>query len=248
MDLTKEAIKYLAEQGINPAARLIELGTDQNFVIDNNGNAQELEPRVYTARSAIALNTLTGLVEYIKSNLERQKDKLILQVVNEREVSLKGLLQIDGSREELAVAQAIVPRFSFDHFYDTEEMNIALQSKFVINEHQTLLLKVIGNIAEKNVSEASDDGVSQAVTIKQGVASKVDVKVPNPVVLAPYRTFLEVEQPESKFIFRMQEGPRAAIFEADGGAWRNEAIRNIRDFMAKELKNELENQRITILA
>ena len=49
-----------------------------------------------------------------------------------------------------------------------------------------------------------------------------DVKVPNPVTLRPFRTFIEVEQPESKFIFRMREGGRCAIFEADGahGSWR----------------------------
>ena len=64
--------------------------------------------------------------------------------------------------------------------------------------------------------------------------------MPNPVELAPYRTFPEVEQPISKFIFRMQEGPRAALYEADGGAWRNKAILSIKEYLQEELK-ELEN-------
>ncbi|MFR2552756.1 MAG: hypothetical protein ACLS8D_13125 [Clostridioides difficile] len=34
----------------------------------------------------------------------------------------------------------------------------------------------------------------------------------------------------------MKEGPSAALFEADGGAWRNEAIKNIKEYLAKELE------------
>ena len=67
----------------------------------------------------------------------------------------------------------------------------------------------------------------------------MEMVVPNPVLLKPYRTFIEVQQPESAFIFRMQDGPRAALFEADGGAWRIEAMENIRAYLAKELKEEL---------
>ncbi len=61
-------------------------------------------------------------------------------------------------------------------------------------------------------------------------------------------TFLEVEQPVSQFVFRMKDGPRAAIFEADGGAWRNQAIVNIREYLKEQLAEEVESQRITILA
>lgn len=68
------------------------------------------------------------------------------------------------------------------------------------------------------------------------------------MILAPYRTFLEVEQPESQFIFRMKDGPRGAIFEADGGAWRNQAIVNIREYLKEQLSEEVESKRVTILA
>jgi hypothetical protein len=73
------------------------------------------------------------------------------------------------------------------------------------------------------------------VTVKTGIAKIEDVFVPNPVVLAPYRTFPEIAQPESKFIFRMQTGPTAALFEADGGAWRNEAMGRIKAWLEEQL-------------
>ena len=69
------------------------------------------------------------------------------------------------------------------------------------------------------------------------MAKVADVVVPNPVTLAPYRTFLEVEQPASKFIFRIKEGGQLALFEADGGAWQHEAILNIKNYLIEQLKD-----------
>jgi hypothetical protein len=91
----------------------------------------------------------------------------------------------------------------------------------VKNEDRDIMLKVVGNIKEETVNTIGDDGVSQAVVAKMGVATVANVKVPNPVVLKPYRTFVEVDQPESEFIFRMQSGPRCALFEATAanGNW-----------------------------
>ena len=247
MDLTKEALKYLAENTIKPEERVVEID-GSNFVIDETGHYDRVRPKVYNAKSPLVMRTLTGLVDYIKSNLERQESKLLLHVEKPTEVSLLGLLAEDGSREYLASAQAIVPGFSFNSFLNIEEFNVALQSTFVKNNDREILLKVVGNLKEDNVKTTGDDGVSQAVTIKTGIASAADVKVPNPVTLAPYRTFVEVEQPESKFIFRMQGGPRGAIFEAEGGAWRNQAILNIKKYLENQLSDEIKNGKITILA
>lgn len=167
---------------------------------------------------------------------------------DERTVHLKSGLFPNGERELIVEANAITPRFYYDRFLNMEELNISLQSKFTETEGRDILLTVIGNLKEENVRATGDDGVSQAVTVKQGVASAADVRVPNPVNLAPYRTFLEVEQPASDFIFRMQDGPAGAIFEADGGAWRNQAITNVREYLENALAEEIENGRITIIA
>ena len=82
-----------------------------------------------------------------------------------------------------------------------------------------------------------DDGVTQTVTAKAGVVLSKDVRVPNPVSLRPYRTFREVLQPASSFVLRLQGGGKAsttpvgALFEADGGAWKVEAMRNISTYL-----------------
>lgn len=63
------------------------------------------------------------------------------------------------------------------------------------------------------------------------------INTTNPIVrLTPFRTFSNVEQPASDFLFRIKEGGTAALFEADGGAWENEARRNIAMFLRTELE------------
>lgn len=79
--------------------------------------------------------------------------------------------------------------------------------------------------------------------IQKAVANCLDVnteaKKTRTVVLRPYRTFTEVEQPASAFIFRCRQDQGKMQFmlcEADGGAWRSEAMKNIQTFMEKAVQ------------
>ena len=66
------------------------------------------------------------------------------------------------------------------------------------------------------------------------------VALPNPVRLKPYRTFREVSQPGSLFVVRAKRAddgglPKVALFEADGGKWKLEAIDNIRQYLTSKI-------------
>ena len=121
---------------------------------------------------------------------------------------------------------------------NNETFLIALQSKFIPGDDRELLLKFAGTVEDGTVAQYNDDGITQKATVKTGIASKGDALVPNPVRLRPFRTFVEVEQPESSFVFRMKQGNgvECAIFEADGGAWKNVAMQNIKEYLQSELK------------
>ena len=116
---------------------------------------------------------------------------------------------------------------------------IDLQANFQKNEDLELLLKAAGNIEKKNNQSYSDDGVSKVATMTVGVAQKADVIVPNPVKLIPYRTFQEVEQPASQFVFRIgdNEVPTFMIVEAQNQIWKNEAVKNIKNFFIAALQD-----------
>ena len=231
--INQEALKYLVNLGEEK---------DPIVMLDQGTFTKASLSRVKEAKaSVLTVSTLTGLVDYIKSDLDKLPEKLLIQVISPREVALYSPLNADREREQYISAEAILPdNVVYDRFIGTEQFNIMLQSAFVDVGTKSALLKYTGLIQDEAVKTTGDDGVSQQVTVKTGVASVGQAIVPNPVELAPYRTFPEVEQPISKFIFRMQEGPRAALYEADGGAWRNKAILSIKQYLQEELK-ELEN-------
>ncbi|WP_394896506.1 hypothetical protein [Clostridium paraputrificum] len=231
--INQEALKYLVNLGEEK---------DPIVMLDQGTFTKASLSRVKEAKaSVLTVSTLTGLVDYIKSDLDKLPEKLLIQVISPREVALYSPLNADREREQYISAEAILPdNVVYDRFIGTEQFNIMLQSAFVDVGTKSALLKYTGLIQDEAVKTIGDDGASQQVTVKTGVASVGQAIVPNPVELAPYRTFPEVEQPISKFIFRMQEGPRAALYEADGGAWRNKAILSIKEYLQEELK-ELEN-------
>ena len=194
--------------------------------------------RVYDVMATpIETTTLTSLVDYIKTDIDALSiDPMFIHVVSPGEVVLISELNDDLSRDKYMKCEAMLPNnIRYARYVPAEEFNIMLQSSFVDTPDKALLLKVTGLIQEKIIKETGDDGISQQATIKSGIAKIDDVIVPNPVTLAPYRTFPEIEQPESRFIFRMQTGPQAALFEADGGAWRNEAMVRIKSWLEERL-------------
>lgn len=185
----------------------------------------------------IEMHTLTSLVDYIKANIDTMSDKMIIHVVSPTSVKLYSQLDNDRNREYLIEVDAQLPDFRFGDYIGHEAFCIALQSKFIQNDDRNLVLKFAGTVEDGTVAEYGDDGITQKATVKTGLASKGDAIIPNPVKLRPYRTFLEVEQPESAFVFRMrsERGVQCAIFEADGGAWKNTAMKNIKEYLQFEL-------------
>lgn len=189
--------------------------------------------------SRVRMTTLTSLVEYIKANIDTMDDKMVIHVQSPTRVSLYSQLDFDREREYLVDVEAQVPEFSYGSYMGHESFLIALQSGFIDNPDRELLLKFTGTVENGTVAQYGDDGVTQKATIKTGIASKGEAIVPNPVKLRPFRTFIEVEQPESAFVFRMKQDERSgvlcAIFEADGGAWKNAAMKNIKEYLQYEL-------------
>lgn len=188
---------------------------------------------------AIRLNTLSSLVEYIKAFRDEMEDRMIVHVTSPTKVRLFSGLDYERKRECMAEAEALLPRISFDSYIDHEAFCIGLQAKFVESADRALLLKFAGTVEAGTIAEYGDNGVTQKATIKTGIASKSDAIVPNPVNLMPYRTFLEVDQPMSAFVFRMkgkgEDDISCALFEADGGAWKNDAMKNVARYLAVEL-------------
>lgn len=227
--MIRRAMEYINELR---KPELMEVGTEVY-------SDKELHRVSYNPKAKfIEMTTLTSLVEYLKANIDSMKAKMLVHVVSPTKVRLYSQLDQDRVREYMVEVNAQLPEFKYDSYYDSEAFLIALQSKFIDNEDRALLLKFAGTVENGSVAQYDDDGVTQKATVKTGIVSKGEAIVPNPVKLRPFRTFIEVEQPESAFVFRMKGNSGSvacAIFEADGGAWRNVAMKNVKEYLEYEL-------------
>lgn len=192
------------------------------------------EPEV----DSVALSTLSGLVDIVKQERQKFPEKLVVHVVSPYKVNVySSIRNSDRSRETPYVCKWDGVDVGLDRKMDYESMMIMLKSRFVQTPEMLELVKLLGNITEQNSAQVSDDGFSRKVVVRKGIALK-DNKTINPIIkLRPYRTFLEVEQPESEFLLRLSEGAQVALYEADGGAWKLEARKNIANYLRESLKD-----------
>ncbi|WP_334196223.1 hypothetical protein [Muricomes intestini] len=243
--MIKEAMQYIAslkEEAMEP--QIIDIAG--KTYCNKDLKLYDEEPMAVP----IGSTTLSAMVDYIKSCSKELREDMILHVVRPTEVKLYSGLTEDRTREYLFQCNAQVPGFEFDRWYDQERFLIETQANFEMAGDMNIILQVAGNVESNATANYGDDGVSQKTTIHQGIASKADVIVPNPVTLVPYRTFLEVEQPSSQFVFRIkdQDGqPAFKIVEAEGGLWKNEAMKSIKYYFAEQIPEDLK-KRITIIA
>lgn len=196
---------------------------------------------------SLEVRSLSGLIDYIKSDFDTERPFMV-HIVNPTTVRLFDALNIDNERRTYVEAMAMLPSITFGRFMDLESFNIQLQAKFVSSEDSKALLQMTGSIVEDEGVTTEDNGVSQKVIAKTGVATRGEVEVPNPCILRPIRTFVEIAQPESSFVLRLQKGPQAALFEADGGAWEISAMHSIKEYLSKELEGLIENKKVIVIA
>lgn len=185
--------------------------------------------------------SLTSLLDYLAERSEELRESMIIHVESPTRVRLLSGLIKERRREELFCVETYPNGFQFDRYYNQEDFVINMQTAFRQTNETKLILAVAGNVENKTVSNYGDDGTSQKATISRGIAGKADVEVPNPVHLQPYRTFLEVDQPESKFVFRITEGgngvPMFKLVEADGGLWKYDAVNTIKEYLRDNIKD-----------
>lgn len=247
MEDIKKAIEYIAELAReSDQIKTIEIAgkTYSTKRISRCDEADKAEP--------ITATTLTSLVDYIKESREELRERMIIQVVSETKVQLYSGLLPERDRETLFEVNALLPRFEYGIEYEQEAFLVAMQSCFKPNDHREAVTILASNIVNTQQAMYSDDGISQQAVIKTGITTKEPALVPNPVKLIPYRTFLEVEQPASEFVFRINESrngaPTFKLVAADGGLWKSQAVENVKNYLVKALADIPNREQLTIIA
>ena len=212
-----------------------------------------LNGRTYTSKEVVPVrepspvpldvSNLSSLVEYVARVAERDGQpaaRLVVHVSSPRSAEVVSEIAGDFCQRRTYLKAA-------ESFYwkgggqpmPIEQFIIMLQSQFSPSDGVTKILKLVGNIEDSAVKRYCDDGVTQQVTAIAGVVRREDVPVPPRVELAPFRSFVETPQAVSPFVLRMQPAkdgpPLVALYEADGGSWRNVAMSYVRDYLVQRL-------------
>lgn len=224
--------------------KIQSLAHPQTFDIEELTYAdRELIPVRPPVITSVKVHTLTGLVDLVLSGFEGAKDApLVLHVENHRNVVLMETESEEWGRRIIyarAELMTEVRPFRFGQFLDPEEFVIGLMAGFVETEPLRQLIAVASNLCADQVVTSEDDGISQRATVKRGVTLKQEVKINPRISLRPFRTFREVEQPSSEFIFRLRaepgEMPECALFEADGGKWQMDAMQSVKGWLSGQM-------------
>jgi hypothetical protein len=199
----------------------------------------------------LELSTLQGLVDLLANDFENiDLKEVLLHIDSPTSVCLIAKLSDDYGRRRL-VARAGYPQlesFKFGVWHKPESFIIAAQQHFqrvkieagdgTFLHDLDYVLGIASKITSEHTSENSDDGFTQRVAVKQGVALKAETILKPMVNLAPYRTFAEIDQVISQFVFRAKYGDDGgallALFEGDGGRWKISAVAAIKAWLEAE--------------
>lgn len=238
--MIREALEFLYRQAADRAAELepyYQLEDGRQFFTD--GDKPITPPRA----PFLAFSTLDGLARYLEDGLEEHVHGRLLRVASPRRVELLSLeYGPDRTRDLIAVAEPITgDKFPFGRYLDPEDFMIKALSMFERTDDLDQILLLLGNLQGEAVRSSSDDGVTQIVTVKKGVKVQ-DVAVKNPVELRPFRTFPDVQQPASAYVFRLTGGedeelPKVGLWEVDDAQWQVRSIEGIKLFFEGALQD-----------
>lgn len=235
--------------------RIVELATP--FTLETRDGRQfcsadlvEVKPEVeHPARYSV--DTLEALVKLIRTEGIDQSPRLYVRVDSARRVvvdsTYTGRDYAQYCRLPLYDALSDVPHITTNQSMSQEKAIVELQSLYAVTEDRDYLLALLSRIDVNQGVSTVDNGVSQEVSVRTGAVLKEQQTVQPIVHLQPYRTFLEVEQPASDFLLRLDKEGHPALYEADGGAWKLEAKRNIAAYLGEQLADLIESGNVVVM-
>lgn len=231
----------MERDAIEKIHELVDAKTTHLVIDGKNYLSDEMKLVIPPALTTLKVKTLTGLADLLRAvPAAVTLEDWFIHVVSHHQVVVSAKADDSyGRRALFAVCEFFAGEpFPFDRFLDRDTFVIGLQSRFVQNADSQSLLVLTSSMSSDGAMLSEDDGVSQKVTVKQGVTLK-DAKLVRPRwTLQPYRTFREIAQPASEFVFRLkgESGsiPACALFEADGGQWKIEAMLAIKHWLVEQ--------------
>ena len=232
------------------AQYLVSLKDNKTYTIHGDTYSDRelvrIDPHVDRPRQ-ISVSGLDSIVKLLRNELDMFDNlPMFIRVDGARKVSVFSTYDIEMCRDSLYEATCDVPGFQ-EGFREQEKAIIELRSKFSPGPGVDYLLDLLSRMSKDSGVTTRDNGVSQEVEARQGVSLKALVQVKPRVALRPFRTFLEVEQPVSEFLLRLDDDGNVGLFEADGGMWQQTAKASIAAYFEDKLAQEVKDGKIVVM-
>jgi len=212
----------------------------KSFLVDKSGGYTQIKEDLEMVE-AIRLSSLDAMVAFVKTEALRTNSRVFITVpdVMTVECFTEPYEDLRWNRVHCYTAKATdVPGWSEKVTLSFEEALIALRTRFQAATDTDYALRLLSNITTGGKVTYNDNGVATSIITKRGIDLQNNEAIKPIIKLRPYRTFQEVEQPESQFLIRINE--RGITFmEADGGMWKLEARKTIKRYLEKALSEEI---------
>ena len=201
--MIKEAMEWLATTRMGEVK---EIEKRPYWTRPNHGP----EPIVQPECGTLTFSSLTGLVDYINNDPDKGAmigDGAFVHVKDSSTAQyVSPLVGPWLFRHYIAQATAADPDFR-ERRLPLAEMILTIRRHFAGTPERDVLIDVLSKIvSDEKTQQFTDDGVSQQVTVKSGVASLMRMDMPGDVSLIPLGGFAEVMQPPVDYILRLQKG------------------------------------------
>lgn len=241
--MLKEAIEKIAAL----AAPTLLNYEDATFVVTQNGIEEVREP--IDTPDTLLLNSLDALVKLVKTEtLRLYCSPLYITIPTHKAVSCF-TSPYDSERMQrrfyYEVKATDVPGWEDETTLGFEQALIALRTRFQQTNDTLYLLKLLSEITSGATVTRNDNGIATTVVSKKGIDLQQNEVIRPIVGLKPYRTFQEVEQPESQFLIRVSERGISFV-EADGGMWKLAARNTIKSYLEEAFADEVTEGTVVI--
>lgn len=227
---------------------LIATVDSSTFRITSDGDVKELLPTIFHP-NILTLNSLDALVKMVKTEAPRYTEAPLYITIPDH-LKVQCFTQPDPDKRYFRqffyeVNATDVPGWAEKITLGFEEAQIALRTRFQETPDTLYAMKLVSDISLGAKVIYNDNGIATTITTQKGVALQTNEQIRPLVKLRPYRTFQEVEQPESIFLIRVSDRGISFI-EADGGMWKLAARETIKKFLEENLSKEIEDGSVFI--
>src|SRR6202790_4205939 len=209
------------------------------------------------APAAVCISTLQGLVDLHAADLDiASRTDLLCHITGPCSVELISRDSDDYGRRRVWVEceyPTTIKHFPFGMWLNPEAFIIGCKVGFqrvliekpdgALSPDLDYVLRIASAISAEEIETSDDDGISQKVGMRRGIVLKGQETIRPIVNLAPYRTFAEIDQVVSGFVFRARKADRGgvelALFEADGGRWQLGAVAEIATWLSGKFEGDV---------